>query len=123
MPNISDVIKITTHDALDYRDIKFCVCVSAQTDRYLYINTNHRDMYDDFQIKSSDYEFLNSKDRFVGCVKLHHFDSDKMLNKVGNLNRDDMLKIFNKIQKSENITQTDKDSVMPELRGWLLDIT
>jgi len=120
MPNISDVLKINTHGIMDYRDIKYCVCVSTLACKYFYINTKHRDMYDDFEIKSSDYEFLNSVNRFVSCVKLHNVDSDKIIEKAGNLSRDDMMKILDKIRNSEDIKKIDKDSVVPELTKWLL---
>jgi hypothetical protein len=122
MPNISDVLIINTKETLDHRDTKYCVYVSALTGKFFYINTKHRDIYDDFEIKSSDYVFLNSVDRFVCCVKLHDIDSVILIDKIGNLNRDDMLKILNKIQKSNDIKNADKDSIVPELRKWLLGI-
>jgi len=78
-------------------------------------------MYDDFEIKSSDYEFLNSVNRSVSCLKLHHFDSNRIIEKVGNLNRGDMVKILDKIQNSKDIKKIDKDSVLPELKKWLSD--
>jgi len=122
MPNISDVFIINTKGTLDRRKIKYCVCVSALTGTFFYINTEHRDIYDDFEIKSSDYEFLNSTNRFVSCIKLHSFDSVIIIEQVGNLNRDDMLKIRNKIQRSKDINKIDKESVLPEIMKWLLGV-
>jgi len=78
-------------------------------------------MYDDFEIKSLTYDFLNSIDRFVCCSKMYEFDSDKIIKKVGNLNCDDIAKIVDKIQKSRTLDKMDKDSVIPGLDKWLSD--
>jgi hypothetical protein len=63
--NISDVFVANFSNEFEHRPIKRCVCVSALSERYLIINTNHREMYDDFEIMSADYDFLESKNRFV----------------------------------------------------------
>lgn len=120
MPNISDVLIVNTVGTVDHRITKYCVCVSALNDKCFYINTKHRDIYDDFEISSSDYKFLNSENRAVSCLKLHQLDSNRIIEKVGNLNRDDMLKIRDKIQNSRTIHKSDKDLVIPELNQWLL---
>ena len=119
MPEISDVFIINVLEKIAYRNTKHCVCISVSKDRYFTINTNHREMYDDFQIKSSDYGFLGGIDRFVCCSGMHEFSSDKIIKKVGNINFDDMAKILDKIQKSKTIDKIDKDSVIPELDKWL----
>lgn len=120
MPNISDVFKVNIQGLLDYRNTKYCVCVSALLGKYLYINTKHREIYDDFEINSSDYGFLGSVNRVVSCLKLHQINSNKLIERVGNLTRGDMLKIKDKIQESKTINKLEKDSVLPELLKWLL---
>jgi hypothetical protein len=121
MSNISEVFVIDVSGVIEYRDKKHCVCVSVTSDKYLLINTSHRNIYDDFEIKSADYAFLKPKNRFVCCSELHEFKSDKIIKSVGNLNRGDMLKIIDKIQNSEYIKKKDKDSVVAELNTWLLN--
>ena len=78
-------------------------------------------MYDDFKIKSSDYNFLGGIDRFVSCSMIHEFTPDKIIKKAGSLNFDDMARIVNKIQNSRILDKVDKDSVIPELDKWLSD--
>ena len=121
MPNISEVVVIDVSGTIEHRGIKHCVCVSVSAEKYLLINTNHRDMYDDFEIKSSEYAFLKPKNRFVCCSELYHFDSDKIIKSVGALNRNDMIKIVDKIQNSESLKKVKKDSVLSELNKWLSD--
>ena len=78
-------------------------------------------MYDDFTIKSSDYDFLGGIDRFVSCSMIHEFSPDKIIKKAGSLNFGDMARIVNKIQNSRILDKVDKDSVIPELDKWLSD--
>jgi len=121
MINISDVFKIKTESSVEYRNKKWCVCVSVTEDNYLLINTHHRDMYEDFEIKAADYEFLNSVDRFVCCSKLWHFDSTEIETKVGNLSRDDMLKLIDTVQKSKKLSGGEKKLIVTNVKKWLLE--
>jgi hypothetical protein len=123
VPNISDVFVADFSIVYKHRPTKHCVCVSVSADKYILINTDHREKYDDFEIKSSDYKFLGSKNRFVSCLKLYKSDSIKLLRYVGNLSRDDMIKIVDKIQNSKVLDKIEKDSILPELRKWLLDLS
>jgi len=50
---------------------------------------------------------------------MYEFKPDKLIKRVGNLHRDDMLKIIDKIQNSEYLKKIEKDSVIPELNKWL----
>jgi len=120
VPNISDVVVV--EKVIEHRKTKHCVCILVATDKYLMINTSHRDIYDDFEIESSEYVFLKSINRFVCCSEMFYVSPDKILRSVGNLNRNDMLKIVNKIQNSKIMGDIEKDSVLPELRKWLLDL-
>jgi hypothetical protein len=120
--NISDVFVANFSSEFEHRSTKHCVCVSVSTDKYVIINTDHREMYDDFEIKSSDDAFLEHKNRFVSCLKLYQSDSIKIHKHVGNLYREDMLKIVDKIQNSKVLDKTEKDSVLPEIKKWLLGI-
>ena len=52
-----------------HRSNKHCVCVSVGAGLYLLINTAHRELYNDFPIKASDYAFLFGVDRFISCHK------------------------------------------------------
>jgi hypothetical protein len=118
---ISDVLIIDVSGEIAHRSTKHCVCISVLRDRYLLINTNHREIYDDFEVKSSDYRFLEGVDRFVCCFKTYNFNSSRIVKKVGNLNYSDMMKIVNKIQKSKSIDKMEKDAIMQELGKWCSD--
>ena len=115
------MLVIDVSEKIAYRATKHCVCISLSEDKYLMINTNHRKMYDDFEIKSSDYGFLKGTNRFVCCSGMYEFPAGKVIDKVGKLNRDDMAKILDKIQNSKILTKRDKDSVIPGLDKWLSD--
>ncbi|MDR2593021.1 MAG: hypothetical protein LBC59_09530 [Chitinispirillales bacterium] len=119
MSNISEVVVIDVSGVIEHRGTKHCVCVSVSAEKYLLINTNHRDIYDDFEIKSSEYAFLKPKNRFVCCSEMYHFDSDEIIKSVGTLNRNDMIKIVDKIQNSESLKKAEKDFVILELGKWL----
>lgn len=121
MPQISDVFIIDVSGKINYRNTKHCVCISLSENKYLLVNTNHREMYDDFQIRSSEYDFLGGMDRFISCHRIHEFSFDRIIKKVGNLNYDDIAKIVDKIQKSRTLDKIDKDSVIPDLDKWLSD--
>ena len=118
MSEISDVLIIDVSGKIDYRNKKYCVCISVSPDKYFLINTNHREIYDDFEIKSSNYAFLENVNRFVCCSKMYEFDPGRIIRKAGNLNFDDMMKIIDKIQKSRVIGKKEKDSVIPALDKW-----
>ena len=104
-----------------HRNTKHCVCIAVSREKYFIINTSHREMYDDFKIKSSDYAFLEGIDRFVCCSRIYEFSSDRIIKKAGCLNFDDITKIVDKIQKSRVLDKIDKDSIIPELDKWLSD--
>ncbi len=122
MPDISDVLIMDVTKLFKYRDTKHCVCVSVSNSKYLVINSNHRDRYDDFEIKSADYAFLNSMDRFVCCSETYTFNNDEIIKKVGNLNRSDMIKIVDKIRNSKILSVMEQNLVLPELNKWILDL-
>ena len=102
------------------RATKYCVCISAGNDRYFYINSEHREMYDDFKIKASDYDFLKY-DSYVGCHEAYLLGKELIIRKLGNLNCDDMLKILDKIQNSKRMTKTEKKTLILEFEMWLAD--
>jgi len=123
MTNISDVNVMDVRGKIEYRKTKYCVCIYTDDDkdRYLFINTESRKMYDDFQIKSSDYPFLNQKDRYVNCSNVQELEQERIIERKGNLNYEDMRNILNKIRESEDITETEKEDIVPELEKWLSD--
>jgi len=55
MMNISDVNLMNTKNVVDYRDEKYCVCISAgkDKDKYFLIDSKSRKAYDDFENKLS----------------------------------------------------------------------
>jgi hypothetical protein len=124
MAEIGDVFIIDVADKVSYRGTKHCICISVTNDKYLVIDTQHREIYDDFEIKAKDYPFLKKVNRFVCCSRIYHFDSSKLLNNkapVGRLKYADVVKIINKIQNSEVLDETEQASVLPELIEWQLD--
>ncbi|GBU21173.1 hypothetical protein R80B4_01062 [Fibrobacteres bacterium R8-0-B4] len=121
MPDISDVLITDVTRLFKHRDTKHCVCVSVSNNKFLVINSNHRDKYDDFEIKSADYAFLNSMNRLVCCSETYTFNNAEIIKKVGNLNRNDMVKIVEKIINSKILSDMEKNTVLPELNKWAAD--
>ena len=100
------------------RDTKRCICISTGNGKYLFINSHHRDKYDDFKIESSEYSFLNH-DSYVGCSEIIMLKDEHIIKKVGNLKYDDMRKILNKIKNSKFIVEAERDVIAVELEEWL----
>lgn len=124
MAEIGNVFVVDVADVIEHRDRKHCICISVADNKYLVINTEHREIYDDFGIKASDYPFLQGVDRFVCCSQIFQFDGGKLLNgkmPVGQLKYTDMGKIISKIQTSEILDETERQSVLLELLDWQLD--
>jgi hypothetical protein len=94
--------------------------VSAGSNRYFLINSEHREMYDDFEIKSSNYSFLK-KDSYVGCSETIVLKEEFIIKNVGRLKYDDMRKILEKIQKSKHIAKPEREDMALELEEWLND--
>jgi len=120
MPNISDVILMDVSKIMPERTTKYCVCISAGNDRYFYINSEHREMYDDFKINASDYDFLKY-DSYVGCHEAYLLGKELIIRKLGNLNYDDMLKILDKVQNSKRIAKVEQKALILEFETWLAD--
>jgi len=121
MAEISDVFIMDVSNIIYKRDTKHCVCISVSRNKYFLINEKHRDIYEDFEIKASDYCFLKNTNRFVGCSKTFELESDRVIKKVGNLNHDDMMKILDTVIKSKTLIKMDKDIIIHELTKWLKD--
>lgn len=124
MADLCEVFVIDVRGIVPFRDTKYCVCVSVARNKYVLIDTQHREMYDDFQISAKKYDFLKGIDRYVSCSAIYEFDNSRIKNidqVIGVLQYDDMKKIIEKIRNSKVIKQIDKDSVLPELEEWLLD--
>jgi len=123
MAEISDVYVMNTEGEIDKRDTKHCVCilVSADKDKYVLINRFDIKKYDGFEIKKSDYAFLDQDIRYVGCSRVYDFGKDRILRKVGNLTYNDMKRILEKIRNSKFITAEEKDVIVPKLEKWLGD--
>ena len=123
MFEISDIFVIDVRGSeINNRETKHCICISVSKDKYLVINSEHRQMYDDFEIKASDYQFLKGKNRFVSCAFVYKFPPEKIISKsVGKLKYPDMLKIIDKIQNSKILDQSEKNDILPDLVDWQLD--
>jgi hypothetical protein len=89
--------------------------VSVGTGKYLLINTEHRENYDDFRISASDYGFLNGVDRFLSCSRLFAFGPSKIKQKVGMLSEADTKTVIEKIGASGRIGAADKAVIRAEL--------
>jgi len=98
-----------------YRSMKHCVCVSVGEGRYLLINTLHRELYNDFMIKASDYGFLKGVDRFISCHKPSDFIPAQLIKKVGMLSDADTRTMMKKIQASRFMRQNIKAKILGEL--------
>jgi len=118
MPNISEVICMDLSKIMPERTNKYCVCISAGDGKYFIINSNSREMYDDFKIEACDYDFL-SHDSYVSCHKAYVLGDELIVKKLGDLNYDDMLKILNKIRNSKRIAEVERDDIALELEKWL----
>jgi len=114
-PSIRGVYRVNVKGILKYRDMKHCVCVSVGAGMYLYINTNHRENFNDFQISAANYDFLEGVDRFISCLSPTSIPSSNLIQKVGELNEADARTIYVKIQESTMIHNKIKKIVLPEL--------
>jgi len=123
MVQVSDVNVMDVEGKIDYRETKYCVCIYSKEDKnkYFFINTESREMYDDFQIKCSRYKFLGQKDRYVNCFSVQELENERIVEKKGNLDHEDMKQILNKIKNSDSITEAEKEILIPELENWLND--
>jgi len=121
MVQVSDVNVMDVEGKIDHRETKYCVCIYSKEDKdkYLFINTESRKMYDDFQIKCSRYSFLGQKDRYVNCFSVQELEKERIIEKKGNLDYDDMKQILIKIKNSDSITEAEKEILIPELENWL----
>lgn len=121
MLEIGDVFIVQVGSQIEHRDTKHVICVATSNNKYIIINTEHREMYDDFSISATEYAFLHGHDRFVACSRIFQFSPDCIIKKVGKLNYADMMKLINKIQNSDVLDNKEKASVLPELTDWQLD--
>ena len=121
MPNLFDVVIMNVEGIISYRGTKYCVCVSVSENKYLFINSSSRRMYDDFQIEASDYPFLNDLNRFVACSRIYFIEPSRAIRTVGRLNFADAGKVVAKIKKSWTVLKKDKDSILPGLEDCLLN--
>jgi hypothetical protein len=122
MTNISDVNVMDVKGKVEHRDTKYCVCISTgdNKDRYFLIDSKSRKMYDDFEIKKSVYDFLEH-DSHISCSKVYELEEERYIEKIGNVNYEDMQTILNKVRNSDRITRAEKDVIVPELENWLKD--
>jgi len=98
-----------------YRATKHCVCVSVGEGWYLLINTHHRELYNDFLIKASDYGFLKGVDRFVSCRIPRPFTTAQLIKRVGTLSETDTRTMMKKIKASRFMRQAIKIKILDEL--------
>jgi len=102
-----------------HRSRKHCVCVSVGSGLYLLVNTAHRELYNDFQIKASDYAFLSGVDRFISCHKPKEISTSSLIQRVGTLSNTDTRTVIAKIKASRAIPENDKTVIISELSATL----
>jgi len=118
MPNISEVFIMDVSSILPHRKKKHCICVSAGGNKYFLINSEHREMYDDFKISASNYSFLG-EDKYVGCSEAHELKEEHIIKKCGVIDYDDMAKILDKVKKSKHLDEAIIEIITYELEKWL----
>jgi len=120
MAAISDVYIINVTDKIEYRKTKHCVCISVSKNKGLLINTKNRGIYNELEINSETYSFLNGTNRFVACALPIEFKDNEIVKKEGSLNHADMLRIVEKLKsvKTKQILIQLKD-IIAELESWL----
>ena len=121
MPEICSIWLVNVSGLFPHRNTKQAVCVSVTGNRYLVINTEHRQMYDDFCIKSSEYPFLGGTDRYIACSRVHCFEAERLIKKVGSLNPADTKILIEKMKKSRVLDKIEKNAILPGLEEWLSD--
>jgi len=102
-----------------HRKTKHCVCVSVAKGKYMMINTQHGESYDDFLIRASDYDFLMGEDRFLSCVRPFSLSSGRLIRKVGALSVADTHRLADKVIRSKTIPKPDRDTIIGELQDAL----
>jgi len=105
-------------EKLEHRTTKHCICISAGNDKYILINSEHREMYDDFKICASDYDFLK-QDSYVGCSEIIVLEKELIIRKAGSMKYEDMLRILEKIRNPRHMSKQDREEVAIELEGWM----
>ena len=98
-----------------YRSKKHCVCVSVGEGWYLLINTHHRELYNDFMIKASEYGFLNGVDRFISCRIPRPITTGQLIKKVGTLSEADTRTMMEKVKASRFMRNAVKEKILKEL--------
>ena len=117
-PQISEVYIMNVSEKLEHRTTKHCICISAGNNKYVLINSEHREMYDDFKINVSDYDFLR-QDSYVGCSEVVVLKKESIIRKVGSMKYNDMLKILEKIRGPKHISKPDRAEIVLELEEWM----
>jgi len=122
MTTVSDVNRMSTKNVVAHRDEKYCVCISTGNgkDKYFLIDSKSRKMYDDFEIKAEEYDFL-SKDSYISCSLVVELGKDRFIEKLGNIDHKDMIKILEKVKKSEHLTDDEIKDISNSLENWLND--
>jgi len=117
MTAISDVfiLDVSDNKELEYRDTKYCVCVSILNNKCLLINSKDSGIYDELEIDSSDYD-PNGGIRFIACKNVFEFSENEIIKKLGSLNHANMKKILDML-KSRNRKQL--ADIIIELDEWI----
>lgn len=104
-----DIIHAFIEDIYPSKD-KFLLCVHPENRLFLTINTEDREMYRCIKILSSNYPFLKGKDRFISSNKFFTIDRNTIdeCRILDSLNKEDKLRIYNKIQAAPKISVLDK---------------
>ena len=117
LPETRGVYIVDTAGSVSKRKTKHCVCVSVGMGWYFLINSASREVFDDFPIKASDYDFLNGDDRYLGCSKMNMRTcaAGQLIKKVGQLSDADTRTVMKKVQQSNTLLNTEKHKILSEL--------
>ncbi|MCL2102091.1 MAG: type II toxin-antitoxin system PemK/MazF family toxin [Fibromonadales bacterium] len=118
MPKISEVFIVNSKNIIEKRDTKWYICISIGPSKFFIINSERFKLYDDYLIKSSNYNFLKH-DSYVECSEVHILDEKRLIKKLGNLNYDDMKMILHKIKNSIGLSKGEIKALSIELEEWL----
>jgi hypothetical protein len=118
MLEISEVVLADTTKSkeIKHRDKKIFVRISITNEKFLIINS--REKKGDVKIESAKYHFL-SHDSYIAGFRTFVLKEDEIIEKLGTLNHNDMVKTLNMIKNSKFISQDEKDEILIDLGEFI----
>jgi hypothetical protein len=118
-PVIRGVYIADVRGIVSRRDSKHCVCVSISDKKYLLINTFHGEIYDDFLLPLSRYDFLIDRDRYLSCAAVVEIPDGNLKSFVGMLSAEDTYTAAGKILRSKTMRSAEKNRIALGLKDEL----